>query len=91
MREPEAESRDPNLAQLRERQSGSGAVADDKDPVKSLGVKGERRSRATKACMCVSVSVHGCVYMCVCISACVYMCVCISLCVYMCASVHDLE
>ena len=76
MREPEAESRDPNLAQLRERQSGSGAVADDKDPVKSLGVKGERRSRATKACMCVSVSVHVCVYMCVCVCACVCVHVC---------------
>ena len=76
MREPEAESRNPNLAQLRERQSGSGAVADDKDPVKSLGVKGERRSRATKACMCVSVSVHVCVYMCVCVCACVCVHVC---------------
>ena len=66
--EPEAESRDPNLAQLRERQSGSGTMASDKDPVKSLGVTHPMLKEDLKAprhaCVCVSVYVCVCVYMC---------------------------
>lgn len=37
VKEPKAESRDPNLAQLRERQSGSGIVAENTDSIPDLG------------------------------------------------------
>ena len=72
MKEPKAESRDPNLAQLRERQSGSGIVASDKDPVKSLGVTHPKLKEDLEAprhaCVCVSV------YVCVCVRVCPLFC-----------------
>ena len=68
VKEHEAEIRDPNLAQLRRRQPGSGTAAGDEDQVRSLGVTRpkvkEDLESPRRACICVCVRVCVCPLFC---------------------------